>query len=98
MQPLVGTPESPASSPNALQPVVSKQEGKLRKNKACKVTRNKKIKLSVGFGQKYLYEGIWRSDKDGLGETCLTLRGKMVILVSKIDKYQYLYIILVLKI
>ena len=30
---------------------------------ARKETRHKKFKLSVGFGQKYLYEGIWQPDK-----------------------------------
>ena len=54
MQPLAGTPESPASSPSALQPVVTKQGGKARK-----VTRHRKFKLSLGFGQKYLYMKVF---------------------------------------
>ena len=64
MRPLAGTPESPASSPSALQPVVTEQGRKLYKNMARKVTRHRKFKLSLGFGQKYLYkEGIWRRDE-----------------------------------
>ena len=31
---------------------------------ARKVTRHRKFKLSLGFGQKYLYEGIWGPDED----------------------------------
>ena len=63
MQPLAGTPESPASSPSALQPVVTEQGRKLYKNMARKETRHRNFKLSLVFGQKYLYEGIWQPDK-----------------------------------
>ena len=62
-QPLAGTSESSASSPSTLQPVVTEQRWKLHKNRARKVTRHRKFKLSLGFGQKYLYERIWRPDK-----------------------------------
>ena len=63
MQPLAGTPESPASSPSALQPVVTEQARKLYKNMARKETRHRKLQLSLGFGQKYRYKGIWRPDE-----------------------------------
>ena len=33
-------------------------------NMARKETRHRKFKLSLGFVQKYLYEGSWRGDKD----------------------------------
>ena len=55
MRPLAGTPESPASSPIALQRVVTEQGTKLYKNMARKETRHRKFKLSLGFGQQYLY-------------------------------------------
>ena len=41
---------------------------------------------------------IRRRQTSRLAETCLTLRVKIVILVSKINKYQLLYIFLLLKI
>ena len=47
------------------QPLVSKQEGKLLKNRASKLTRYRKFKFSLGFGREYLYEGNWRSDETG---------------------------------
>ena len=63
--------QSPCSAPSGSdlgiscflsQPVVTKQGGKLHKNRARKVTRHRKFKLSLGFGQGYVYEGIWQSD------------------------------------
>jgi hypothetical protein len=63
MQPLAGSSESPGSSTSALQPIVTEQGKKLFKNMARKEMRHRKVKLSLGFGQKYLYEGIWRPDK-----------------------------------
>ena len=56
MRPLAGTSESPASSPSALQPVVTKQGGKVQNSQARKVMKHRKFKHSLGFGQKYLYE------------------------------------------
>ena len=55
MRPLAGTPESPASSPSALHPVVTGQWEKLHTNMALKVTRHRKFKLTLGFVQTYLY-------------------------------------------
>ena len=63
MRPLAGSSECPASSPSALQPVVTKQQTKLHNNRARKETRHRKFKLSLDFCQKYLYEGIWRPAK-----------------------------------
>ena len=63
MRPLAGTSESPASSPSTLQPVVTKPGGKLQNSQARKVMKHRKFKLSLGFGQKYLYVGNWRSDE-----------------------------------
>jgi hypothetical protein len=58
MRSLAGTPESPSSSPSALQPVVTEQGRKLYKNMARKETRHRKFKLSLVFGQKNIYEDI----------------------------------------
>ena len=63
LRPLAGTPEFPASSPSAMQPVVTESGRKLYKNLARKKKRHRKFKLSLGFGQKYIYEGNWRPDK-----------------------------------
>ena len=41
--------------------------------------------------------GVRRRQTFRLAETCLTLRGKMVILVSKINKNQFLYIFVVVE-
>ena len=46
------------------QPVVTKQGRKLHKNRVHKVAKHRKFKLYLGFGQGYVYEGIWRSDYD----------------------------------
>ena len=46
------------------QPVVTKQGRKLHKNKVHKVAKHRKFKLNLGFGQGYVYEGIWQSDYD----------------------------------
>ena len=54
---LAGTPESPASSPSALQPVVTGQERKLYKNMARIETRHIKFKLSLGF-DKNIYMSV----------------------------------------
>ena len=64
MRPLAGSSESPASSPSALQQMVTKQEGKPYKNKARKVTRHRKVKLSSGFDKKNIYKGIWGPDEE----------------------------------
>ena len=84
MQPLAGNSESPASSPSALQPVVTEQGRQLYKNMARKVTRHGKFKLSLGFGQKYKYpyEGIWGTDKSrhlDWSRHASLYRGKMVL-------------------
>ena len=100
MRPLAGRSESPASSPSVLQRVVTKQRRKLHKNRAHKVTRHRKFNFSLGFGQKYLYESVWGPDEDRHLDLAKVphFTGKMVNLVSKIDKYQFLYTILLLKI
>ena len=61
MRPLAGTPESPASSPSALQSV--EQGRKFYKNMLHKETSRRQFKLYIGFGQKYLNEGNWRPEK-----------------------------------
>ena len=62
--------------------------------------RHRKFELSLVFGQKYIYEGIWRGDEDRHLDWArrASLHGENVILVSKINKYDFLYIILLLKI
>ena len=74
--------------------------GKLHKNCARKVKRHRKFKLYLGLGHKYLYECNWfrRRQTSCMAETCLTLRGKMVILVSKINKDKFVSIFLLLEI
>ena len=97
MRPLAGSSESPASSLCALQPVVTKQGRKLYKNMALKVTTQRKFKLSLGSGL-WSYLAARQIQTFWLGETCLTLQGKIVILVFKKKKYYFLHIILLMKI
>ena len=90
MQHLAGTPEYPAYSPSALQLVVTEQGRKLYKNWAHKVPRHRKFKLSLGFGQKNLYEGILRGDKDKHLDWARR--------ASLYGEYHFQYIMLLLKI
>ena len=59
-----------------------------------------KFKFSLGFGQKYLYEGIWQPDESDIstGRDMPHNTGKNCHLLSKIYKYHFLYIILLMKI
>ena len=53
-----------------------KQGGKLHKNRAHTETSHRKLKLSLGFGQGYVYGGIWLPHFKGGGGNNHVSQGK----------------------
>ena len=81
--------------------MITEQERKLYKIMARKETRHRKVKFLFRFWSKiskWWFLAARQIQTSRLGKTCLTLRGEMAILVSKINKYHFLYIILLIKI